>query len=119
MSRAGIAHVFNFYDTLSLARKAFPDLENHKLDTLISTFNLADGPQTHRAADDVECTQKLFVLCIGELLEQKEAELAERRAKRNASSAPAAPAPAEPEPQPEASAEPTFDEILAEFSWLK
>lgn len=70
--------VFNYVDVLQLARKAYPDMPNHKLATLIQAFNLADG-QTHRAFDDVICTQKLLVLCLDVLLTQKEKELAARR----------------------------------------
>ena len=52
-----------YIDTLDLSRSAFPDLDNHKLETLISTLHLADGPQKHRAMSDAEATQKLFVKC--------------------------------------------------------
>lgn len=54
-------------DTLPLARKALPDLENHKLQTLISHYEIAES-QTHRAMDDVECTQAIFVRLCDEIL---------------------------------------------------
>ena len=50
---------FTCLDTCALARKAFPELPNHKLDTLICSLSLSDG-QTHRALDDVYCTLALF-----------------------------------------------------------
>lgn len=73
---------FTVYDTLEMARRTFPDLPNHKLETLISELNLADHDQQHRAADDAECTKKLFEICLSELLTRKEQELAARRAAR-------------------------------------
>ncbi len=54
-------------DTLPLARKALPELENHKLETLISHYAIAKS-QTHRAMDDVECTQAIFVRLCDEVL---------------------------------------------------
>ena len=54
-------------DTLPLARKALPELENHKLETLISHYAIAES-QTHRAMDDVECTQAIFVRLCDEIL---------------------------------------------------
>lgn len=79
-TRSDIRHEFTMIDTLWMARNAFPGLPNYKLATLIETFQLSDGPQEHRAMGDAECTQKLFEQCVNELLRQKEAELAARRA---------------------------------------
>ena len=59
-----------YIDTLTLARKAFPDLPNHKLETLIREFHLAEA-QTHRALDDVYCTQKVLMLCLEKLNQPK------------------------------------------------
>ena len=50
-----------YIDTMQLARKAYPQFEKHKLEYLIPKLHLA-GEQTHRAADDVDCTWKLFQL---------------------------------------------------------
>ena len=72
---------FNYIDTLQLARSAFPEFPNHKLSTCIDRLSLSDG-QTHRAMDDVICTQRLLEKCLPILLEQKERELAERRARK-------------------------------------
>lgn len=48
-------------DTLPLARKAFPDLSNHKLPTLVKHIGI-DVDRSHRAFDDVKAT--LFVYTV-------------------------------------------------------
>ena len=48
-------------DTLPLARKAFPDLSNHKLSTLVKHIGI-DVDRSHRAFDDVKAT--LFVYTV-------------------------------------------------------
>lgn len=80
-AKNGYTGQFNYVDTLQLARSAFPDFPNHKLATCIEKLSLSDG-QTHRALDDIICTQRLLEKCLAVLLEQKERELAERRAAR-------------------------------------
>ncbi len=80
-SDAGYEGKFKYVDTLKLARTAFPEFPNHKLETCINMLSLSDG-QTHRALDDVECTQKLLEKCLPLLLQKKELELAEKRAKK-------------------------------------
>jgi DNA polymerase III epsilon subunit family exonuclease len=80
LTAAGMRGNFVMIDTLWMSRRAFPGLPNYKLATLIDRFGLSDGPQSHRAPGDVECTKKLFDLCVDELLRQREAELAARRA---------------------------------------
>lgn len=47
LDSCGIHADVTYLDTLDLSRRAFPNLENHKLETLISELNLADG-QFHR-----------------------------------------------------------------------
>lgn len=59
LESCGIRPSFTCLDTCALAKKAFPELPNHKLDTLIGALSLSDG-QTHRALDDVYCTLGLF-----------------------------------------------------------
>ena len=59
----GLDRVFRHIDTVSLAKKAFPDAPNYKLATLIPYLNLTDHEQTHRAMDDVTCTYRLFERC--------------------------------------------------------
>lgn len=58
-SACGLTPHFVYLDTVQVAKKAYPDLKNHKLETLIAELNLADK-QTHRAMDDVLCTLRLF-----------------------------------------------------------
>ncbi|MEG0092078.1 MAG: exonuclease domain-containing protein [Oscillospiraceae bacterium] len=72
---------FEYLDTLYLARKAYPDLKNHKLETLIVELGISEL-QTHRAMDDVLCTQKILEKSLEVLLEKKEEELSERRRKK-------------------------------------
>lgn len=45
-------------DTLDMARELFPQLENHKLSTITSAFNIKTP--NHRAMADVECTRQIF-----------------------------------------------------------
>lgn len=59
LAACGSRPSFTCLDTCALARKAFPELPNHKLDTLSSALALSDK-QTHRALDDVYCTISLF-----------------------------------------------------------
>lgn len=117
-SRVGKEGVFAFYDTVALARKAFPYMRDYKLNTLIQALDLFDGPQTHRAGDDAECTQKLFVLCVDRLLKQKEKELDERRAKKAAQTTPKKPtAPVAAEPV-SSKKDAELDDLLSDLSWL-
>jgi DNA polymerase III epsilon subunit family exonuclease len=46
-------------DTLALARRAMPNLYNHKLDTVASALNIRNR-NAHRAFSDVETTQKCY-----------------------------------------------------------
>lgn len=59
----GITDSVAYLDTLKLSRQAFPNLENYRLETLIAKFNLMDK-QTHRALDDVRCTEKVLRKCL-------------------------------------------------------
>lgn len=49
------------FDTLSLARKAFPEMENHKLQTLAEELSIDSGT-AHRALADCHTTQQLLEL---------------------------------------------------------
>ncbi len=99
------------YDTLELSRRAYPDLPNHKLATMIDVLHLSDGPQTHRALDDAICTCILFEKCIERLSSLKEAELAARRKAKS-------PAPQPSMPEDEFVDADSFDDSLDDLSWL-
>ena len=49
----------NFIDTLRLSRMVFPDLKNHKLETLCKTFKISNKVE-HRAICDCILTYKLY-----------------------------------------------------------
>ena len=49
-------------DTVRMARRTFPYLENHKLETIKNYFNF-DG-QSHRALSDALCCMKIFRLMV-------------------------------------------------------
>ena len=50
----------SYVDTLSLSRKIFPDLPNHKLNTLIKTF-CSEDREKHRALSDVKYTNQCYL----------------------------------------------------------
>lgn len=60
---ANLSEDINYIDTCRLSRKCLPGLPNYKLSTLIDVYQLAEQ-QTHRAMDDVLCTDKLLRLCM-------------------------------------------------------
>ncbi len=62
-ARAGVVLNVNYIDTVRMARRAFPGLENYKLNTLIRELNLLDHEQDHRAMSDVTATARLYLLC--------------------------------------------------------
>ena len=57
-------------DHYKLKKKLSPDLKNHKLDTIITCFDLSEC-QSHRALDDAICTFQHFNNCIQRLLTLK------------------------------------------------
>jgi DNA polymerase III epsilon subunit family exonuclease len=59
-SRQQIYQPFKYVNTVPMAKRAFPELPNYKLETLIQKLHLADHEQTHRAMDDVYCTRNLY-----------------------------------------------------------
>lgn len=65
--------VIEYIDSLSVARKALPSLENHKLETLISHFGLFDQ-QEHRALSDARVTFDIFLKCIEIMKEEEKQE---------------------------------------------
>lgn len=84
LEAAGMHAEFSMIDTLWMSRQAFPGMPNYKLATLIEHFKLSDSAQSHRAMGDVECTKKLFDLCLKELIHKKEIESAARKAAKAA-----------------------------------
>lgn len=51
-----------YFDTLSLCRKAFPNLKSHKLGAMIEYLKI-DVKNQHRAFDDVLATAKIYFKC--------------------------------------------------------
>lgn len=72
LNRAGVPFQFQYIDSIRLAKKAYPDMPNYKLKTLIKKLSLADHAQQHRAADDAMCTQRLYELCKQEIAHPSE-----------------------------------------------
>ncbi|HXR99007.1 MAG TPA: exonuclease domain-containing protein [Pyrinomonadaceae bacterium] len=54
--------------TVRLARRAFPDLSNHRLDTIASHFSIPIVSR-HRAGSDALATAEIFILLLTELEE--------------------------------------------------
>ena len=71
-----------YIDTISLAKRAFPDQASYKLADLVTKLGIATS-QEHRAFGDVELTAKLFESCRTALTEAYKKELVERKAERN------------------------------------
>lgn len=51
---------YEYIDTLKLSRKYFPDLENHKLDTICEAIDY-DLKNYHNAAEDAEACANVFL----------------------------------------------------------
>jgi len=54
---------FDIIDTLSLARRLFPRLENHKLNTVANHLNI-EHSNHHRAMGDAKATAQIFLRCM-------------------------------------------------------
>ena len=50
-------------DTLHLSRKKVPNLNNHKLQTLVSYFNITTNGK-HRALADSYATGQVYIACL-------------------------------------------------------
>ncbi len=74
--RAGVPFKFCVCDTLTLARCMYPDLPNHKLNTLSKHLNVA-LEHHHRAVDDAKATADVFVKMIAELKQMGKSKLCE------------------------------------------
>ncbi|WP_449540044.1 PolC-type DNA polymerase III [Ferdinandcohnia sp. Marseille-Q9671] len=69
--RCGLGHATNpVIDTLELARFLYPDLKNHRLNTLCKRFDI-ELTQHHRAIYDAEATGYLMVKLLKDALEKE------------------------------------------------
>ncbi len=74
--RMGIEKIHPALDTVELCRILFPELKNHKLNTVAEHLELGDFNH-HRACDDAAVLAKIYHRCIGILAERDIADLAE------------------------------------------
>ena len=65
-AKMGSSFDFPYLDTLTLARCLYPDLPNHKLDTLTKHLNII-LENHHRAVDDAKATADIFVKMLEKL----------------------------------------------------
>ncbi|WP_026485884.1 PolC-type DNA polymerase III [Caldanaerobius polysaccharolyticus] len=72
----GIAFDNPVLDTLQLVRGMFPDLKNHKLDTVAKHLHV-ELKNHHRAVDDAEATADIFIKCVESLKFEGVKKLAE------------------------------------------
>lgn len=70
-SEHGYSLCNEFIDTLKLARRKFPKLPNHKLQTLLEHYDI-HVDAAHRALPDTEATAELFKICISEATSAEE-----------------------------------------------
>lgn len=68
----------SYLDTVRLAKAAFPEQPNYKLETLVENLGISNN-QEHRADSDVDLTDKLFKLCRDTIIDKYEQDLKERR----------------------------------------
>jgi len=54
---------YDVVDTLSLARRNFPELENHKLNTVANHLDI-EHLNHHRAMGDAKATAQIFIRCM-------------------------------------------------------
>lgn len=57
--RCNIEVEFEYFCTLGMAKRAFPELKSHRLEVLVQHINLTPK-QSHRALDDAKSTYQLF-----------------------------------------------------------
>lgn len=84
MNRENLSAKVYYLDVLSLARRAYPYLNNHKLETVAKHLNLITpgDMQKHRALDDAILTGKVLNLCVNKLLADHDEELRIARERR-------------------------------------
>ncbi len=61
LKRLGINNNLNYIDTVPICRQLFPNLKNHKLDTVVSHLNLGEFKH-HRACDDAKILAEVFLI---------------------------------------------------------
>jgi len=66
-AQIGKKRPYNFSCTLLLSRRIYPDMPNHKLETLIRCKELAVNGQFHRALADAEMTASLWLRIIEDI----------------------------------------------------
>ena len=62
-AKHGLACDFEIHDTLAIARRLFPRLINHKLDTVANHLGV-DISGHHRAEHDARATAQIFLKCM-------------------------------------------------------
>lgn len=73
---SGVPFDFSYIDTLQLARCLYPELANHKLNTLSKHLKIL-LENHHRAVDDAKATADIFVKMLEELSARGQSSLAE------------------------------------------
>ncbi len=68
-NRLGIPYDYPAMDTLILAKCLYPELPNHKLDTLTKHLNIV-LEHHHRAVDDAKATADIFIKMLAEVKEK-------------------------------------------------
>lgn len=73
MHRVGLSFdgALGYYDTLDIVRRLYPQLKNHKLDT-VSEFIGVDHEPTHNAMDDILATKDVLMKSIKALMKHHE-----------------------------------------------
>ncbi len=67
LERSGMHHLKNkVVDTLRLSKSMFPDMPNHKLQTLAYKLGI-QALQAHRAQDDARVCMELFLQCLTDI----------------------------------------------------
>ena len=66
----GKNRLYNFGCTLLLAKRLYPEMPNHKLETLVRLKGLATNGQFHRALADAEMTAALWLKIVADLQHQ-------------------------------------------------
>ena len=68
--RQGIRLGYTYLDTVPIARTLFPNIKNHKLDTIAKHLKLADFHH-HRACDDARTLGEIFIAMTRIMQEEK------------------------------------------------